>query len=135
MLTAAGFRLDDHEPLALSSASKDLTVVVVPLVSNKPGQFANVAYIRKGNGSARAETAIFTVDSKGKMDVTEAFRTTGSKTDRVSVQSSYWDCMWRCALTVCGPGCVACGFAGPAWWKCCLAICGTGVLVCLIVCA
>ncbi len=46
----------------------------------------------------------------------------------------YWDCVWRCVVSICGPAVVACRWAGPAWWKCALAVCGTGIAVCLVIC-
>jgi hypothetical protein len=135
VLADKGFSLTDNAPLALYSKSKDITVVLLPFASEDSSQVANAAYIRYGDGAVRVEIAVFDIDQVGKMHIVETHTTTNDGTVILQDGGGYWDCLWRCALTICGPACVACGFAGPAWWKCCVATCGTGVLVCAITCA
>lgn len=128
-LVSEGFRPRPAESFG-AEADDGTMAVVLPFETRGADQRgAGIAYTVSSAGDVQIEAGVFNFNDDGSV-TTENFKVGDG--DEIVPTNSWWSRFWRCILTTCGPGAVACKWAGPAWWQCALAVCGTSAVLCAI---
>lgn len=126
-----GFRLSmPHSRGAVRPDGSEMLTLVFK-ANDRSKDHALIAWARTATGTERVQgDIIHYLQDSGPISSLQAaslfIKTTGLSVvnGQIVVVDDYWSCFWKALVGCCGPGAIACLWAGPAWLECVYAVCG-----------